>query len=333
MIKTFFYKTKKKYLWPKVLSLCYHRVKDYLFDPSNITVCKKNFILHLKWLKNNTNILNPDDFKEALLKKNHLPDRSVILTFDDGYDSYEDLIKILNLYGVPAIFFLSTPRFFRIPFYWDILTEELLKPNIITDENYILFEKIFSKINFNKKIEKNLTKNQIQKTKIWKTSDSYINNRTEAYGEISNYLQSMSKNKVDNVLRLIKKVNTNENKRKKLFKIKFLNEHQIGGHTSNHYNLSNLNFDQQKNEIIDNKIFLEKQFSTKIDFFAYPYGQRPFYNKNTVEIVKSFFQVSFSNFRGLIHKDSNRYELPRFLVRDWNLKTFEKNINHYFKSY
>ena len=38
-----------------------------------------------------------------------------------------------------------------------------------------------------------------------------------------------------------------------------------------------------------------------------------------------------SNFEGLVHKDSNIYELPRFLVRDWDIDNFIIKVKTFFK--
>ena len=50
-----------------------------------------------------------------------------------------------------------------------------------------------------------------------------------------------------------------------------------------------------------------------------------------LEIVKRNFNFAFSNFEGLVHKDSNIYEMPRFLVRDWDIDSFIQNIKRFFK--
>ena len=49
-------------------------------------------------------------------------------------------------------------------------------------------------------------------------------------------------------------------------------------------------------------------------------------------IILTFFcNFAFSNFEGLVHKDSNIYEMPRFLVRDWDIDSFIQNIKRFFK--
>ena len=52
--------------------------------------------------------------------------------------------------------------------------------------------------------------------------------------------------------------------------------------------------------------------SNKIEVFAYPFGGKIHYNSDTLKIVKNNFNFAFSNFEGLVHKDTNSYEIPRF---------------------
>ena len=58
----------------------------------------------------------------------------------------------------------------------------------------------------------------------------------------------------------------------------------IGGHTCNHKILSSLERDEQKNEIIDNKKYLEDLIGKEIHLFCYPKGK---YSNQTIEVVKA----------------------------------------------
>ena len=69
---------------------------------------------------------------------------------------------------------------------------------------------------------------------------------------------------------------------------------------------------------------------TEVEIFAYPFGGKNHYNEMTLEIVKKNFNFAFSNFEGLVYRDSNTYELPRFLVRDWGIDRFIKKIKSFF---
>ena len=53
-------------------------------------------------------------------------------------------------------------------------------------------------------------------------------------------------------------------------------------------------------------------------------------DNDTINIVKNNFSFAFSNFFGLVHKDSNLHELPRFLVRDWPIQEFKNKIENFF---
>ena len=75
---------------------------------------------------------------------------------------------------------------------------------------------------------------------------------------------------------------------------------------------------------------LESLINRKVELFAYPFGNRYHYNDNTLEIVKKNFNFAFSNFEGLVHKDSNIYELPRFLIRDWDIDTYIQKVKSFF---
>ena len=114
-------------------------------------------------------------------------------------------------------------------------------------------------------------------------------------------------------------------------KEKHLTEHhKIGFHTINHFNLSKLRYNDQRKEIELGKKDLDSIIGKKVEIFAYPFGGRIHYNEITLEIVRRNFNFAFSNFEGLVYEDSNIYELPRFLVRDWEIDKFIKKIKGFF---
>ena len=106
--------------------------------------------------------------------------------------------------------------------------------------------------------------------------------------------------------------------------------HKIGFHTINHFNLSKLSYDDQRKEIELGKKYLDAMVGDEVEIFAYPFGGKIHYNEITLEIVKKNFNFAFSNFEGLVYKDSNIYELPRFLVRDWEIDKFIQKIKGFF---
>jgi peptidoglycan/xylan/chitin deacetylase (PgdA/CDA1 family) len=87
--------------------LCYHR-----FGPgqSKMVVAPAQFEAQLDWLaRNHYQVLRLIDVAGFLAGKRTLPQRSVVLTIDDGYDSvYRHAFPLLKKYGFPATLFLYT---------------------------------------------------------------------------------------------------------------------------------------------------------------------------------------------------------------------------------
>ncbi|MEO8152569.1 MAG: polysaccharide deacetylase family protein [Rhizobacter sp.] len=87
--------------------LCYHRVGN---STNRMTVSTAAFTEQLDWLDNNGyRVLRLQDVAAFLDGKQALPARSVVLTFDDGYESYyRYAYPLLRKHGFAATVFLYT---------------------------------------------------------------------------------------------------------------------------------------------------------------------------------------------------------------------------------
>ncbi|HEX3138892.1 MAG TPA: polysaccharide deacetylase family protein, partial [Rhizobacter sp.] len=85
--------------------LCYHRVGN---STSRMTVSSAAFAEQLEWLaRNDYRVLRLQDVAAFVEGKQALPARSVVLTFDDGYESYyRYAYPLLKKHGFPATVFL-----------------------------------------------------------------------------------------------------------------------------------------------------------------------------------------------------------------------------------
>ena len=93
--------------WPhnQVLTLAYHDVVDTDPDQQYVATRTANFVAQLRWLRiNHYTPVSMDQILAARDGKAALPDKAVLLTFDDGYRSmYDRVYPILKRFHWPAI--------------------------------------------------------------------------------------------------------------------------------------------------------------------------------------------------------------------------------------
>lgn len=94
----------------QVVVLAYHNIvlndEEKTKDPDSLTV--KEFEEQLKYLKDSGyTVISVDDYYEWKKNNKQIPEKSVIITFDDGYSSFKYLAQpVLEKYGDKAICFL-----------------------------------------------------------------------------------------------------------------------------------------------------------------------------------------------------------------------------------
>ena len=100
--------------FPGVAVLCYHGVRDRSTAASDIPfgplhVSEDELREHCSVLAKHAHPIGLGLWLDALERRKHLPDRAVLVTFDDGYRSVSTLGKpILETFDVPAVVFIST---------------------------------------------------------------------------------------------------------------------------------------------------------------------------------------------------------------------------------
>ena len=88
----------------------YHRFGDNRYPSTNISL--KDFRQHLEFLKKNDYTVYTLGKALELLDKDSVPEKTVVLTVDDGYKSfYENAMPLLKEYGFTATLFINTRQF------------------------------------------------------------------------------------------------------------------------------------------------------------------------------------------------------------------------------
>ncbi|MDY6843065.1 MAG: poly-beta-1,6-N-acetyl-D-glucosamine N-deacetylase PgaB [Thermodesulfobacteriota bacterium] len=99
------------------LVLCYHDIPRIASLPEDVP--QHIFVKQLEYLKiHGYTIISPHDIQNAQKGEKLLSEKSVLLTFDDGYRSfYEFVYPILKFYGYPAVLSIVTSWINRKPDY------------------------------------------------------------------------------------------------------------------------------------------------------------------------------------------------------------------------
>ncbi|HEY5525222.1 MAG TPA: polysaccharide deacetylase family protein [Clostridium sp.] len=98
--------------------LCYHHVSEDNPSKSSIVVTKEKFREHIKTLKDNGyTTLTMSQLNDYLFNNKPIPEKSVMITFDDGYDdNYSNAFPILKEFNMNATIFvisalMDTPNY------------------------------------------------------------------------------------------------------------------------------------------------------------------------------------------------------------------------------
>ena len=153
------YRLQKKLRWVHptgIPVLMYHKVGD---DKDNDAVIREDlFREQMKFLKDNGyNPLTMDQLYDYVVNGAAVPEKPVVLTFDDGYaDTYSIVYPIMKEYGFPATVFIN-PGDVGTRLTWDQVRE--MHKNGITISNHGFQHIEMGQLSEAKQIE-NITKAQ-----------------------------------------------------------------------------------------------------------------------------------------------------------------------------
>ena len=119
--------------------LNYHQINDR--DENALTVHTDQFEAQMKYLADNGyHTITPEDMVDAWENGQELPDKPVIITFDDGYaDNYRNAYPILKKYNLQGTIFLISDFVSTYPNYltWT-QAEEMQESGLINFESHTL---------------------------------------------------------------------------------------------------------------------------------------------------------------------------------------------------
>jgi peptidoglycan/xylan/chitin deacetylase (PgdA/CDA1 family) len=315
--------------------LVYHRVAESNVDPWVLGVTPKHFREQLQVL---TTVANPVSLRQVAGAKSDrdLPPRPVCITFDDGYaDNLLAAKPALEAFGVPGTVFV-TPGYLGIPddLWWDEMSKLILDP--ATRQNELRMT-----LNGKEHIYPFAPSAEPDPYTKWRAWDSSPGPRQSAYLEIYGLLVKLPDADRERAMEQLRAGATRAQADRRQHRCMTEDELrelaagdlvEIGAHTLTHPVLSSLPPEQQQHEIGGSKRRLEELTGKSITSFAYPYGKKMHYTRQTMKTVEANgFACACSNFGGLVTRTSNRFALPRFQPMNWNGDQFGEVIEAWYR--
>jgi peptidoglycan/xylan/chitin deacetylase (PgdA/CDA1 family) len=322
----------------KAMILVYHRVAEANVDPWALGVSPVHFAQHLQVLKT---IANPISLQDLINAKSdrELPPRPVCITFDDGYaDNLHAAKPALESYRVPGTVFI-TPGYIGVPenLWWDELAKLILDPPSRQEKLSLSLHGSDYSYAFPPADGEPGGPDPHANWRAWENAPGP---RQAAYFAIYGLLVELTDSEREGALEQLRRGATPYTGRRQhrcltedeLRELAGGDLVEIGAHTLTHPVLANLAPDQQQHEIGGSKRRLEALTGKKISSFAYPYGKKSHYTRQTVTTVEANgFSCACSNFGGLVTRSSNRFTLPRFQPLDWDGDQFAGVVEGWYR--
>ena len=322
---------------PRAIILLYHRVTEVASDPQLLCVSPAHFAQHLAILRKFGRPTRLSLLDEALRRGNG-GRSAMVVTFDDGYaDNLCNAKPLLQRHEFPATVFMTTDVLGSPKEFWqDDLERLCLHPGVLPETlrltiNRKSFECALGEAS-------HYSEHDYQRHRAWNVTQKYNPTlRHHLYRSLVEMLQPLPTGErrtlVDDLLKWAGISTTGRSTHRGLSPEELIQLEDggiidVGSHTVSHPTLSALPVAAQVDEISRSKAHLERILAHPITGFAYPYGKRSDYTEATIAAVRAAgFQYACSNFCGIVHSNTERWQLPRFLVRDWDGEEFAARLS------
>jgi len=322
-------------LWPRTrpvgLILLYHRVAAPATDPQLLSVTPERFADQMAHLSRHFEVVSLHELVSRMPKAG-TGSRLVAVTFDDGYaDNLSHAKPILDSCKVPATVFIATAALATgSAFWWDELEQLFLHPSSLPSSLKLEIEGRVFEWDLGRDAE--YTSADFAPHRTWnvlRCDDPTARHRLyRALCRLFKPLTEETRQRALCDLRVWASLSDRGPSPRMLTRedVRRLAEApgvEVGAHTASHQVLANLPLTTQRKEIASSKACLEAIMGRPVRTFAYPYGTRADYTKDTAVLVnEEGFALACSNYPETVTGTSDVYQLPRFVVRDWTEARF-----------
>ncbi|MFH0930369.1 MAG: polysaccharide deacetylase family protein [Candidatus Zixiibacteriota bacterium] len=250
----------------KLIILAYHNISDGSSHPIKLRpeISTQQFELQLEILKKLYKIVSLEEGVKFLKRGKEFKDKLVVITFDDGYESFYTLaFPLLKKYDVPATVFLPTDfiNSQRI-FWWDEL-HQVISYAVPSDSSVSALIPVMGE-----KLAKQFLKageNFKRKNFFLESLESYLRRIEDGQREekIENLKQLLLKGR-DVKFKTLKNLSWDQIAEMSREGISF------GSHTCSHLNLKYASLEKAWEELTKSKEIIEERIKAKVVSFAYP---------------------------------------------------------------
>lgn len=282
-----------------IVCLNYHRIGDgsrSRLDRGLWSASAEAFDRHLAWLKLHSEVISPADIDMA---RKDVRNRHVLITFDDGYqDNYDLAFSTLQRHGLPATFFIATGFIDdpRLPWWDEIAGQIRCTEHEAIDLPEWLPEPLPLIVGEREPVIRTLLRKF--KSLPGEEADRFLSDLREATQACPTSLHHEDLWMTWDMLREMDAAGMT-----------------IGGHTVNHIVLSRAPAEEQWEEISTCATRIETEIGKRMDYFAYPVGDRNSFNKDSIDCLRRLgVRYAFSYYGGLAGADADCYDMPRIAI-------------------
>ena len=324
---------------PRALILIYHRVAELPLDPQLLCVTPQHFAEHLELLRKHYQPMPLQQLVQAL-KNGNVPDRAVVITFDDGYaDSLWNARPLLERYDIRATAFAIAGHVGeQREFWWDELERLLLQPGLLPK---VLCLDMSGSHEWDLGEAAHYSEQVYERHRQWNVEgEQHPTHRQRLYRSLCELLRPMPDEERRKLLNeLLAWAGAEPTARpthralspEEVIRLAEGGLVEVGAHTMTHPVLSVLPAAAQRDEIQRSKVRLEEILRVPVTSFSYPYGTPSDYTPETVSLVREVgFACACANFADIVRPSTDRFQLPRVLVRNWDGDELGRRLEGWF---
>ncbi len=299
------------------VALLYHRAAQDAVDPWRLAVEPEHLSEHLEILAKHTRPVTAAALRSAR-ERGHIPPRTVLVTFDDGYaDLVTEIAPRLRRAGVPATMFIVSRAVDRDrEFWWDALARALIGPDAGTGVLRLTVGTRASSWEVG-----GVTPRQVVYRDVW----AQLRSRpAEERDELTDQVVSWAG------LPLAARPTHRTLQSAELHRLAADGLVEIGAHTANHAWLAGLDPAGQRREIQSGREELEAFVDRPVTSFAYPHGGWSDVGATALEAVRETgFDSAFLASSGRLRRSGDIHRLPRLFVENMDGEGFARLLWRY----